>query len=30
VILRCLEREPEKRYPFTGMMVRELQSALYV
>jgi serine/threonine protein kinase len=30
VILRCLEREPEKRYPFTGMMVRELQAALYV
>src|ERR1700690_4449931 len=23
VILRCLEREPDRRYPFIGMMVRE-------
>jgi serine/threonine-protein kinase len=30
VILRCLELEPEKRYPFIGIMLRELQSALYV
>jgi len=30
VILRCIEREPDKRYPFTGVMVRELQAALYV
>ncbi len=30
IILRCLERDPERRYPFIGMMVRELQSALYV
>jgi serine/threonine-protein kinase len=30
VILRCLERDPERRYPFTGMMVREIQGALYV
>lgn len=30
VILRCLERDPEARYPFIGMMVRELQAALYV
>jgi serine/threonine protein kinase len=30
VILRCLEREPERRYPFVGVMVRELQAALYV
>jgi serine/threonine-protein kinase len=30
VILRCLERNPEARYPFIGMMVRELQAALYV
>jgi serine/threonine-protein kinase len=30
VILRCLEQEPERRYPFIGVMVRELQSALYV
>jgi serine/threonine protein kinase len=30
VILRCLEREPDRRYPFIGMMVRELKEALYV
>jgi len=30
VILRCLEYLPERRYPFTGVMVRELQAALYV
>jgi len=30
VILRCLELEPERRYPFIGVMVRELQTALYV
>jgi serine/threonine protein kinase len=30
VILRCLERDPDRRYPFIGMMVRELHSALYV
>ena len=30
VILRCLEAEPERRYPFVGMMARELQAALYV
>lgn len=30
VILRCLEQEPERRYPFIGVMVRELQAALYV
>ena len=30
IILRCLEREPERRYPFIGVMVRELQAALYV
>ncbi len=30
IILRCLEKEPERRYPFIGMMARELKSALYV
>jgi eukaryotic-like serine/threonine-protein kinase len=30
VILRCLELEPERRYPFMGVMTRELQTALYV
>jgi serine/threonine-protein kinase len=30
VILRCLEQAPENRYPFLGLMSRELQAALYV
>jgi serine/threonine protein kinase len=30
VVLKCLERQPERRYPFTGVMLRDLQSALYV
>jgi len=30
VILRCLEGDPERRYPFMGMMAREIQAALYV
>jgi serine/threonine protein kinase len=30
VVLKCLEREPEKRYPFMGVMARELRTALYV
>ncbi len=30
VVLRCLERNPDRRYPFTGVMLRELQNALYV
>jgi serine/threonine-protein kinase len=30
VILRCLERDPARRYPFIGLMVRELQATLYV
>jgi serine/threonine protein kinase len=30
VVLKCLEREPDRRYPFIGVMVRELQAALYV
>jgi serine/threonine protein kinase len=30
VILRCLERDPERRYPFIGVMGRELKGALYV
>jgi serine/threonine-protein kinase len=30
VILKCLERDPERRYPFSGVMLRELQAALYV
>ena len=30
VVLRCLERDPNRRYPFIGMMVRELKAALYV
>jgi serine/threonine-protein kinase len=30
VVLRCLEREPERRYPFTSVLLREVQKALYV
>lgn len=30
IILKCLERDPEKRYPFTSVLVRDLQAALYV
>ncbi len=30
VILRCIARDPEKRYPFMSVLVRDLQSALYV
>jgi serine/threonine-protein kinase len=30
VVLKCLEREPERRHPFSGVMLRELQNALYV
>src|SRR5437867_1903287 len=30
VVLRCLENDPGSRYPFVGVMTRELQAALYV
>ena len=30
VVLKCLERDPERRYALSGVMVRELQSALYI
>jgi serine/threonine protein kinase len=30
VIVKCLEREPEKRHPFMSVMARELRAALYV
>lgn len=30
IVLKCLEREPEKRYPFMSVVVRDLQAALYV
>jgi serine/threonine-protein kinase len=30
VILKCLDREPDRRYPFMGVLVRDLQGALYV
>jgi serine/threonine-protein kinase len=30
VILKCLARDPEKRYPFMSVLVRDLQNALYV
>jgi serine/threonine-protein kinase len=30
VILKCLAREPDRRYPFMSVLVRDLQGALYV
>ncbi|MBN8248667.1 MAG: serine/threonine protein kinase [Verrucomicrobia bacterium] len=30
IILRCLEREPDRRYPITSVLVHELKQALYV
>ena len=30
VVMKCLERDPDRRYPFCGIMLRELQGALYV
>jgi serine/threonine-protein kinase len=29
VILKCLEQDPDRRYPLMGIMSRELQAALY-
>jgi serine/threonine protein kinase len=30
IIVKCLKRAPAERYPFMGVVVRDLQSALYV
>ncbi len=30
IILKCIEREPDSRYPYMSVLVRDLQSALYV
>jgi serine/threonine-protein kinase len=30
VVLKCLAREPDKRYPFVSVLVNDLQKALYV
>jgi serine/threonine-protein kinase len=30
IIMRSIEAEPERRYPFMGMITRELKAALYV
>ena len=30
VVMKCIERDPERRYPFSGIMLRDLQNALYV
>jgi eukaryotic-like serine/threonine-protein kinase len=29
-ILKCIERDPDKRYPFMALLVRDLKTALYV
>ncbi|MFZ0827374.1 MAG: serine/threonine-protein kinase [Verrucomicrobiia bacterium] len=30
VVMKCLARDPDKRYPFMSVLVRDLESALYV
>ncbi len=30
IVLKCLERDPDKRYPYGSVLVRDLQEALYV
>ena len=30
IVLKCLATDPERRYPFVSVLVRDLQSALYV
>ncbi|HVY71218.1 MAG TPA: serine/threonine-protein kinase, partial [Verrucomicrobiae bacterium] len=30
IIIKCLERDPDKRYPYMSVLVRDLQAALYV
>lgn len=30
VVLKCLERHPDRRYPFAGLLLRDLQHALYI
>jgi serine/threonine-protein kinase len=30
IILKCLARDPDRRYPFVSVLVHELQNALYV
>lgn len=30
VVVKCLEREPDRRYPFMSVVVRDLQAVLYV
>lgn len=30
ILLKCLERDADKRYPFMSVLVRDLQTALYV
>ena len=30
VILKCIERDPERRYPFMSVMARDVRAALYV
>ena len=30
IVMKCIERDPDRRYPFSGVLVRDLQQALYV
>jgi serine/threonine-protein kinase len=29
IILKCLENDPNRRYPFMSLLLRDLQAALY-
>jgi eukaryotic-like serine/threonine-protein kinase len=30
IVMKCIEREPDKRYPYASVLVRDLQETLYV
>ncbi len=30
IVMRCIARDPERRYPFMSVLVRDLQNALYI
>jgi serine/threonine-protein kinase len=30
VVMKCIARDPDRRYPFCGLLLRDLQAALYV
>jgi hypothetical protein len=30
LVMKCLARNPDRRYPFMSVLVRDLEAALYV